>query len=104
MDVMKTLRAVLVGTLGVGLAVPAWAEKTPACIRSWGQVVSTLAGYNHIVGIDNGCDRPASCVVSTDLAPDPIQASVPARQKVELVTFRGSPASTFKPKVSCTLQ
>jgi hypothetical protein len=104
MDVMKTFLAALLGTLGIGLAVPARAEKTPACIRWWGQTVSTPGGYNHVVGIDNGCDRPASCAVSTDVAPDPIQASVPARQKVELVTFRGSPASAFKPKVTCTLQ
>ena len=54
--------------------------------------------------IENGCDRPAICVVSTDVAPEPIQATVPARQRVELVTFRGSPASAFKPKVECKVQ
>lgn len=98
-------RAALLALLGVGaLAVPARAEKTPACVRWWGKVVSTVSGYNHVVGIENGCEKPAACVISTDVAPDPIQATVPAKQKVELVTFRGSPSSTFKPTVNCTLQ
>ncbi len=79
-------------------------KKTPPCIRFWGQVVSTAAGHNHVVGIQNSCDSPALCTVSTDVAPDPIQATVPAKQKIELTTFRGSPASTFTPKVECTLQ
>jgi hypothetical protein len=90
--------------LGLGLAAWARAEQTPACIRWWSQVVSTGSGYNHVVGIENGCDKPVACVVSTDVAPDRIQATVPAKQKVELVTFRGSQASTFKPKVECKLQ
>ena len=102
---MKLPRAALLALFGLGaLAAPARAEKTPACVRWWGQVVSAGLGYNHVVGIENGCDRSAACVVSTDVAPDPIQATVPAKQKVELVTFRGSPASTFKPKVECKLQ
>jgi hypothetical protein len=42
--------------------------------------------------------------VSTDVAPDPIRADVPAKQTVELTTFRSSPASVFKPKVECTLK
>ena len=101
---MKLRYATALVLLGIGsLAATAHAEKMPACIRWWTQVVSGM-GHNHIVLIENNCDRPAACVVSTDVAPDPIQATVPAKQKVELTTFRGSPASTFKAKVDCTLQ
>jgi hypothetical protein len=96
-------RAALVVLGLAALADPARAERAPACVRWWSQVVSTASGYNHVVGIENGCDMPAACVVSTDVAPDPIQATVAAKQKVELVTFRGSPSSTFKPKVECKL-
>ena len=101
---MKLARAVLVLLV---VAVPtsdAFAEKTPACIKWWGQTVQTSAGNNHVVGIENGCERPASCTVSTDVAPDPIQATVQPKQRTELVTFRGSPAFTFKPKVDCKLE
>jgi hypothetical protein len=40
----------------------------------------------------------------TDVAPNPIETTVPVKQRVELVTFHGSPSSAFKPKVSCSLQ
>jgi hypothetical protein len=90
-------------TLGA-LAAPAHAEDTPACVRWWGQTVRAGVGYNHVVGIENTCDRAAACVVSTDVAPDPIQATVSPKQKVELTTFRGSPSYAFKAKVTCKLQ
>lgn len=101
---MKRLAAPTLVLGLVVLAAPALAEKNPACIRWRAQPVATGAGYNHVVTIENGCDEPAACVISTDVAPDPIQATVPAKQKVELTTFRGSPASTFKPRVECTVQ
>ena len=77
-------------------------RKTPPCIRFSGHVVATAVGYNHVVAIENSCDGAALCTVSTDVAPDPIQATVPTKQRIELVTFRGSPSYTFTPKVECT--
>ena len=61
-------------------------------------------GYNHVVTIDNRCDKAAACAVSSDVAPEPVQASVPARQQVAVVTLRGSPSPAFKPKLACSLQ
>jgi hypothetical protein len=84
------------------LAVPASAE-TPACIHWWSRAVGGM-GYNHVVGIENGCDKPAACTVSTDVAPSPVQATVPAKERVDVMTFRGSPTTVFKPNVACTLQ
>ncbi len=94
---------VAVVVLGIAGAAPARADKMPACVHWWQQVVAAGFGYNHVVGIDNGCDKPVACVITTDVAPDPLKATVPGKQKVELVTFRGSPASTFKAKVECSL-
>src|SRR6185312_6687649 len=97
----------LLVTAAIGtIAASTLAEKpgVPACVK-WGkQVVSTPTGYNHVVWIDDTCDAPAACVVSTDVAPDPISTTVPAKKKVELTTFRGSPASEFTAKVSCKLE
>jgi hypothetical protein len=102
---MKHPRAALLAALALAAAAPsALAQKTPACVKWWQQVVAAGFGYNHVVGIENGCDKPAACVVSTDVAPDPIRVTVAPKEKTELVTFRGSPASTFKAKVECTLQ
>jgi hypothetical protein len=93
----------VLGALAGG-APPALADQTPACVRWWGQTVHMGVGYNHVVGIENTCERTAVCSVSTDVAPDPIQATVSPKQKVELTTFRGSPSSVFRPKVECKLQ
>jgi hypothetical protein len=95
---------VLVVGAFAGGATPALAESTPACVRWWPQTVHAGIGYNHVVGIENTCERTVACSVSTDVAPDPIQAAVSPKQKVELTTFRGSPSSTFKAKVECKLQ
>ncbi len=102
MKLLPTASLVLVGMLG--LVPGARAEKTPSCVRSWGQTVAAGVGYNHVVGIENNCERPVACTISTDVAPDPIQATVPAKERTELTTFRGSPASAFKPHVECKLQ
>ena len=102
-----TLAALVTLAALAALAPAAGAQEqkgTPACVRWWGQTVATGAGYNHVVGIENGCSKPAACVVSTDVAPDPIRVTVAPKERTELTTFRGSPSSTFKPKVECTLQ
>lgn len=91
-------------TLGLTLTLlaPALsAEPGPACIKSRGEARARVIGYDHVVIIDNRCDRPATCVITTDVAPDPITATVDAKKTVELTTYRGSPASTFTPKVEC---
>jgi hypothetical protein len=76
----------------------------PACIKWHATPYARTTGYDHVVTIENGCDKPALCTVSTDVAPDPIQATVPPKDKIELTTFRGSPASTFRAKVDCSLK
>ena len=97
--------AALAGAIAfVAGSSPASADGAPACVRWWTQTVLAAVGHNHVVGIENTCDKPAACTVSTDVAPDPIQATVSPKQKVELTTFRGSPASTFRAKVTCALQ
>ncbi len=100
---MKTRGALPLALLAsFALAAPAWADKTPACVRWSQETVHAGIGYNHVVSIENTCDRPVTCTVSTDVAPEPIRVSVPGKQRVDLTTFRGSPASTFRAKVACS--
>lgn len=103
---MKRLCATTLAILALGAttATVRAERKAPACITWRSQAVLAPLGRNHVVTIENGCDKPASCIVSTDVAPDPIQATVPAKQTVELVTFRGSPSSTFTAKVECSIR
>jgi hypothetical protein len=102
---MKVLATASVALLGVlGLAAAARAEGTPGCVHWWGQTVVMGRGYNHVVGVENRCARPVACVITTDVAPDPIQATVAPAERTELTTFRGSPAYAFRPHVECKLQ
>jgi hypothetical protein len=104
---MKTrwtaLTLAVLSALGLpGAAAHADPAGTPACVKFWGQPIPSGPGYNHVVTIENGCERAVACVVSTDVAPDPIQATVESKKRVELTTFRGSPARVFTPRVKCS--
>jgi hypothetical protein len=76
----------------------------PPCVKVQTQAIFSGAGYNHVVGIENGCARAADCEVSTDVAPEKLAVTVPPGESRELVTFRGSPASEFKAVVKCALK
>ena len=67
---MKLARAALVLLAVSAPTSSALADKTPACVKWWSQTVQTAVGNNHVVYIENSCDRSASCNVSTDVAPD----------------------------------
>jgi hypothetical protein len=97
---MKRALAIL-----VLLAVPTLASaQRPDCIEveaiaRWG-----ADAYNHFVVIENHCDRAARCRVSTNANPEVQTVEVRAGGRVELITFRGSPASEFTPNVACDLR
>jgi len=59
------------------------------------------SGYDHLVHLDNRCAKPAACHVSSDVNPDGMDATVPPKSQTTVLLWRGSPASTFKARVSC---
>lgn len=61
-------------------------------------------GYDHLVHVENRCDRAARCAVSTNVSPTPIAITVAPRTTETVLTFRGSPAREFTAHVSCTLE
>ena len=48
--------------------------------------------------------RPRASTAATDVNPAVQRVVAPARRSVEVVTFIGSPARVFSPKVSCELR
>jgi len=82
----------------------AGASALPACIAVGVEARYVPYGYNHIVSLRNGCSRAAACTVATDVNPQPTSATVAAGSTVDVLTFSGSPAKTFTPRVSCGLQ
>ena len=76
----------------------------PACIAVHGEARYIPYGYNHVVVIKNGCTQDAACTISTDVNPQPVNADVKAGATAEVLTFQGSPAQVFTPKVGCRLR
>jgi hypothetical protein len=93
-----------IGALILTLAADAGAPAMPACIHFKAESRYVPYGYNHIVVIENGCSKPAACIVSTDVVPQPQNVDVPAGKAVEVTTFMGSPQRSFTPTVRCTLR
>lgn len=60
-----------------------------------------IAGYNHIVVLHSRCERAMRCRVSTDVNPDEQTVPIKPTETTRVLTFRGSPARTFTPLVSC---
>lgn len=83
-------------------AIPALADAP--CVEVRAEARYGASGYNHIVHLRNGCDRPYLCSVATDVNPVAVDVTVPPHAEVEVLTFRGSPAYAFVPRVTCRAQ
>jgi hypothetical protein len=85
-------------------ALPASGAKeagAPPCVLYRAEARYGAVGYNHVVVLRNACGAAHVCTVSTDVNPTPTITTVPPHQQVEVVTFLGSPASVFVPRVDC---
>jgi hypothetical protein len=71
------------------------------CIGISAQAIYRNGGYDHMVHLVNQCPGDAVCDVSTNVNPEPTRVTVPKNDSVDILTFRGSPASVFTPTVSC---
>lgn len=59
-------------------------------------------GYYHVVSLKNGCSRPVTCEVWTDVDPQPHHTlRAKPGETAEVVVRRGSPAREFKADKSC---
>lgn len=75
----------------------------PACIQVRSEARSTGLGYNHVVTLANRCEKDASCTVSTDVNPVPTNVEVAKGTSQDVMTWMGSPASTFNARVACKM-
>jgi hypothetical protein len=100
-----TIAAILTGSTGVNAyaAEPGQPPPTWHCVRSWPEARYRNYGYDHIVHVINGCVTRVTCQVASDVSPAVITVTIPAREQSEVITFVGSPARSFTPKVLCKL-
>ena len=101
--IVATAFAALVPLLAI-LASDASADSSiPACMSVATDARYVPYGYNHVVVLKNGCSKPATCNVSTDVNPKSTTVEVASASTVEVLTFTASPAQTFNAFVSCKL-
>jgi hypothetical protein len=98
---IKVLALAALITFGVLGARARGGSQTPPCIRSWPEIRYSNYAYDHIVHISNDCRVKASCAVSSDVNPEPVQVIIPAGEQIEVMTTRGSQAHEFTPNVEC---
>src|SRR5205814_9404745 len=89
--------------VGAGAATIAMAASgvRPSCVTVTSDAFYRNYGYDHVVHVTNGCAGAVVCAVSTDVNPEPQRLSVPPKTTADVLTFRGSPARSFVPRVDC---
>lgn len=104
---MTRIGIVLACVMGLAAVLGATAvaqnDGNPECIEVSGQARYDGTGYLHIVRVRNGCDRPAECDVWTNVDAERHHVRIPAGDRAEVITRRGSPAYAFEPDARCTL-
>ena len=99
---MVVLLLLLLSTpLLVRRALAQRAADTESCVVVGDEARYRGLGYDHIVYVRNVCDHALVCEVRTDVGPDVEQVQVAPAAVVTVTTFRGSPAATFQPAVTC---
>jgi hypothetical protein len=79
------------------------AVKTPGnCAQVTAGTRMEPFGFTHVVTLRNGCDKPVSCEVWTDVDPTPRQTlNAAPGESVDVVTRIGSPASAVTAFKEC---
>lgn len=76
-------------------------EADPASCVSYRAEARFSIGYDHLVHVTNACERVVQCHVSTNVNPTGVEVRVAPQRTETVLTFRGSPASTFTAEVDC---
>ncbi len=76
-------------------------EPATTCVAVGGASVWGGFGYNHLVFLTNRCEATVLCTVTTNVDPEPQEATVPINMTVQVVTAVNSPVRMFIPFVSC---
>jgi hypothetical protein len=78
--------------------------KPAKCVNVRTEARYAAYGYDHVVELENTCDKAMRCDVSTDVNPTPASVDLAIGETKSVLTYRGSPASEFKAQVECKQQ
>lgn len=100
---MRRHRVATAFAASLGLLAFELAEARAApCVAVRAEARYVAYAYNHIVHLLNACDSARVCSVATNVNPKPQTIALGPGERVEVLTFRGSPAREFAPIVSCS--
>lgn len=86
-------------------APPAGPVTADTCAVATGSVRPEAYGYTHVVSLRNGCARPVTCELWSDVDPEPrVRVEVLPGQTAEIVTRRGSPAREVRGFRKCSFR
>src|SRR5687768_7379492 len=94
-------RAIAFLALSAAAPRPAAEAAAAPCVSAWSEVRGRYPGYDHVVHIASRCRAEIACTVTTDVSPDVLEERVAPGAEVEVLTFRGSPASEFRAQIVC---
>src|SRR5690242_14572650 len=90
-----------VTSLLVALAIPGTVARaadgeegppSPAkCVKVRTEARYGAYGYDHVVELENTCDKAMTCDVATDVNPTPASVDLAAGETKSVLTYRGSP-------------
>lgn len=76
--------------------------KAPKCAVSVrGEAIYGAYGYDHHVHLHNTCDKPQKCKVTGNANPEGVEVTLAAKEKRDVLIFRGSPASEVAASAKC---
>lgn len=71
-----------------------------SCVRVTTRVRYSM-GYDHWVDLQNDCEKSVNCSVSTNVNPEKRDVHLSPGDSASVLSFRGSPAREFTPRVTC---
>jgi hypothetical protein len=97
----QAIRSAVLAAMAV-LMVP-WpaAGASAPCVTVTTEAIYRNYGYDHIVHLSSGCAGTVTCVVTTDVSPEPQRVTLEPKGHADVLTFRGSPARAFTAHADC---
>lgn len=95
---------VIMAVAGIAIAQGSVEGDRPTCVRVTATPRPQAYGFDHVVSVANGCERPIVCRVSSDVNPAVQRLTIGPGASEDTLLWRGSPASAFRALVTCEMR
>ena len=103
---LKAVAIALLAALATPAAIARAGEGDDApnpanCVKVHTEARYVPYGYDHIVELENTCEKAMRCDVTTNVNPTPASVDLASGETKSVLTYRGSPASEITAQVDC---